>query len=354
MAYNNLNNNTNRNRVSKSQNNLRNRDNLNNKNSTTNNKIYLDRDNKPYRKETLTKGNSSKETKTKDKVEKSNKKNLEDYDEKMQQEILQEMKKIEKRRRFFVTTFLIVGFICIGYAVFYYLTASKSEKRWNDIAALVNSNSLKKEEKTTVTATLSNKETKELTVLPKYETLYNINKKLIGWLKIDDTIIDYPVMQCDNNTYYLDHNFDQQEDKVGTLFLDYQCDVVNGSDNYIIYGHHLQSGKMFSSLENYQSEKFYQKHKIITFDTIYEEQKFEVMYVFRSRVYNDDEVVFKYYQFINANSVEEFNSYMNEMGQMSFYDTGVRANYGDQLLTLSTCDYNENNGRFVVVAKKIN
>ena len=77
------------------------------------------------------------------------------------------------------------------------------------------------------------------------------------------------------------------------------------------------------------------------------------MYAFRSRVYTEDEITFKYYQFINANSEEEFNSYMAEMEAESFYDTGVRAFYGDQLLTLSTCDYQEQNGRFVVVAKRI-
>lgn len=281
-------------------------------------------------------------------------KNLEDYDEDMQVSILKEMKRIENRRKFIILCFSVIGIFCIGYVIIYYFTAYKSEDRWNEIATMVGKENMVSPEKTTVTATLSNEETKELVVLPKYESLYNTNKRLIGWLKIDDTIIDYPVMQCDNNTYYLDHNFDQQEDKVGTLFLDYQCDVVNGCDNYIIYGHHLQSGRMFSSLESYENQSYYNKHKYISFDTIFEEQMFEVMYVFRSRVYTDNDIVFKYYQFINANSEEEFNSAMNEMKLISFYDTGVNAHYGDQLLTLSTCDYNEQNGRFVVVAKRIN
>ena len=133
----------------------------------------------------------------------------------------------------------------------------------------------------------------------------------------------------------------------------YITNVVRGNDNYILYGHHLSSGRMFAALESYESESFFESHRYITFDTIYEEQLFEVMYVFRSRVYNEEDVVFKYYQFIDANSEEEFYSYMNEMADMSFYDTGVTAVYGDTLLTLSTCDYNETNGRFVVVARRI-
>lgn len=341
-------------------------------NDKNSNRVYLDRDssgnlnnkksndkdkkqvNIKSKKASNTSNNSVSKSKKDLKINKANKKvSLDDYDNDTKEAILAEMKRIEKRRKLTVFIFSLIAFICLGYAVYYYLSADKSENRWNEISNMVGKTNLSKPEKTTVTATLSNKETRELTVLPKYETLYNSNKKLIGWLKIDDTIIDYPVMQCDNNTYYLNHNFDQQEDKVGTLFLDYQCDVINGCDNFIIYGHHLQSGRMFSSLEKYENKSYYEKHKYIKFDTIFEEQTFEVMYVFRSRVYNDTDVVFKYYQFINANSEEEFNSALNEMSLISFYDTGVNAYYGDQLLTLSTCDYNENNGRFVVVAKRI-
>ena len=194
----------------------------------------------------------------------------------------------------------------------------------------------------------------DLEVLSEYKTLHNKNKKLIGWIKIDDTIIDYPVMQTVNNEYYLDHNFNQEEDRNGCIFMDYQCDVVEGCDNMILYGHHMQSGKMFGTLNKYSNENYYKEHPKIQFDTIYEKGQYEVMYVFRSKVYSEEEITFKYYQFINAGSEQEFNSYMNEMAALSLYNTGVTANYGDQLLTLSTCDYQENDGRFVVVAKRVN
>ena len=115
----------------------------------------------------------------------------------------------------------------------------------------------------------------------------------------------------------------------------------------------MRSGKMFGDLSKYENQSFYENHKTITFDTIYEEGTYEVMYVFRSHVYQQDEVVFKYYQFIDALSEEEFNSNMDEMAALSFYDTEVKAYYGDELLTLTTCDYEEQDGRFVVVAKRI-
>ncbi len=115
----------------------------------------------------------------------------------------------------------------------------------------------------------------------------------------------------------------------------------------------MNNGKMFSSLIKYANKDFYEKHKIIHFDTIYEKGNYEVMYAFRSRVYAADVITFKYYQFIDADSKEEFDSNMEEMAAISLIDTGVTAHLGDKLLTLSTCDYQEQNGRFVVVAKKI-
>ena len=172
-------------------------------------------------------------------------------------------------------------------------------------------------------------------------------------MKIDGTKIDYPVMQTTDNEYYLDHNMEQQYDKNGTIFMDKDCDVLKPSTNYILYGHHMKSGKMFGQLDLYKEKSFYEEHPYINFDTIYEKGTYQVMYVFRSKVYKEDEIAFKYYQFIDANGEVEFASHMQEMAEMSLYDTGVTAEFGDQLLTLSTCDYQETDGRFVVVAKKI-
>ncbi len=194
---------------------------------------------------------------------------------------------------------------------------------------------------------------KVYTVLDEYKSLYNQNKNLIGWLKIADTNIDYPVMQTDDNEFYLDHDINHKQDKNGTLFMDYQCDVLKPSSNLIIYGHNMRSGNMFGNLDKYKSVEYYKKHPIISFDTIYEKATYEIMYVFNSHIYTEDEITFKYYQMIDIDSEKEFDSNMKNMQEMSLYQTGVEASYGDQLLTLSTCDYEEEDGRFVVVAKRI-
>ena len=277
---------------------------------------------------------------------------LDSYDEKMQQEILLEFKKRERRRRLTVVLCSVVALACFGYFGVYYYFADRTQADFENLASLKGNTTLAAGPPT-VTIHRTEGEEIELEVLEEYQTLYNKNKSLIGWLKIDDTNIDYPVMQTANNEYYLDHNYSQEYDKNGSLFLDKDCDIVHRNTNLIIYGHHMKSGKMFGNLNKYSSEEYAKQHATIQFDTIYEKGTYEVMYVFRSRIYNEEEIVFKYYQFFDAASEKEFNSQMQEMAALSLYDTGVTASYGDELLTLSTCDNSEQDGRFVVVAKRV-
>lgn len=278
--------------------------------------------------------------------------NLSDYDKDMQKQILIEMKKREKRRKLIVALSSLVAVLCFGYFGVYYFFAARTSMDYEQLSDLKGSDALSEtQEKNDFS--LHKSSVKLPDILDEYKTLYSKNKRLIGWLKIDDTNIDYPVMQTENNEYYLDHNFNQEYDKNGSLFLDCDCNVYPRSTNMIIYGHHMKSGSMFGNLQQYAKESYGKKHSVIEFDTIYEKATYQVMYVFRSQVYNEDDVVFKYYQFIEANSEEEFNFYMKEMASMSLYDTGVTANFGDSLLTLSTCDSSQTDGRFVVVAKRI-
>ncbi len=268
-------------------------------------------------------------------------------------------RKAIKRQNFFrgslITVLLLIGVGSIGYFIKYYDDARKVQAESQAFSEL-------KDDKyadilKNVEQVIKKEYAPEVVIPPildEYLALYNKNKSLIGWIKIADTIIDYPVMQTTDNDYYLKHNFNQEKDSNGCIFLDTNCDIVLKNDNYILYGHHMKNGKMFSSLLKYANKDFYEKHKTISFDTIYEKGTYEVMYAFRSRIYNSDEITFKYYQFIDANSKEEFDSYMDEMAKLSLIDTGVTASYGDRLLTLSTCDYQEDkNGRFVVVAKLV-
>lgn len=265
--------------------------------------------------------------------------------------VQEELEKRERRRKILLLLCSVLAVCCIGYFGVYSYFDYKTSASYNALSRLKEKPVQPgKAEPPVIHYTTGNSEPKE--VLDEYKNLLNKNKKLIGWLKIDDTNINYPVMQTTDNEYYLDHNLNQEYDKNGSIFMDKDCDVLKPSTNLILYGHHMKSGQMFGDLDMYSSEDYFKEHRYIRFDTIYEKGLWEVMYVFRSKVYSEEEIVFKYYQFIDALSEQEFNSNMQEMAALSIYDTGVTAQYGDRLLTLSTCDYQEKNGRFVVVAKK--
>ena len=260
----------------------------------------------------------------------------------------------EKRRKWIALFCAVVAVGCLGYFAVYSYYDYRTQSNYEQLAELKEKPQVaQQEDSAPVIHYIDEAQQPEKEVLEEYKNLAKKNQKLIGWVKIDDTNIDYPVMQTSDNEYYQDHNLNQEYDKNGSIFMDKDCDVLKPSTNFILYGHHMKSGQMFGKLDLYEDKEYYEEHPYIQFDTIYEKGLYQIMYVFRSRVYSEEEIVFKYYQFIDAYSEQEFDSNMQEMAAMSLYDTGVTAQYGDRLLTLSTCDYQEKNGRFVVVAKKV-
>lgn len=252
-------------------------------------------------------------------------------------------KKSNNKLKKIVLLLLIIVFVCgIGYTIYYLYNSYKDKKdNTNILNNVIVDDTPVTEEKTEKMLEL--------------EELQKENNEIIGWLEIEDTNINLPVCQTTDNDFYLTHNYKKEKSKGGSLFLDKNFDLVNGSSNYLIYGHRNTQGLMFEDLLKYSKEDFYNNHKTIKFTTNKDDSVYEIMSVFYSRVYYKKEKdVFRYYNFVNANNEEEYNDFVNNCKKSSIYDTGVTANYGDQLLTLSTCEYSQEDGRFVVVAKKVN
>lgn len=189
-------------------------------------------------------------------------------------------------------------------------------------------------------------------MLGRYTDLYAENNDLAGWLSIEGMKIDYPVMQGGDDEYYLHHDFYGEDSKYGCLYVKGQADLAAGT-NFIIYGHNMKDGSMFGDLDLYLKESFYKEHPSISFDTLYEERTYDILAVFRSQVYNTDDDAFKYYRFYEADTQEEFEDFYSNIKELSLYDTGVEAELGDTFLTLSTCAYHVEDGRLVVVAKRV-
>ena len=181
--------------------------------------------------------------------------------------------------------------------------------------------------------------------------LHEENPDCIGWITIEGTRIDYPVMyRPGDKNYYLHRDFNGEYSANGCLYLAKEC-VPGDSDNLIIYGHHMNSGKMLADLEKYKDEDFYKEHPMIQFRTIWGNEEYEILAAFVTPVYTGND--FNYYNFIKAQEVEDYEYFIREIKRKGIYETKVTAFYGEKLLTLSTCEYSQKNGRMVVVAKKV-
>ena len=184
------------------------------------------------------------------------------------------------------------------------------------------------------------------------ENIAKINSDIIGWIKIDGTNIDYPIMQ--NGDYYLHKDIYKNYSSHGTPYLAPFCNLKK-SDNLIIYGHHMKDNTMFSQLEKYKNYNFYLNHKYIKFFTIENgrtiENTYEVMIAFKTIAYSDEG--FRYYSYTDFQNYEDYEEFVENCRNLEFYYTGVVGTHQDKYITLSTCEYSKKNGRMVVVAKKV-
>lgn len=191
-------------------------------------------------------------------------------------------------------------------------------------------------------------------ILPQYQQLYLENGDFVGWLTIEAAGVDYPVMQTPgDNEYYLRRGFDGLYALSGSLFLDEHCRLDSpATANWLIYGHNMSDGSMFGQLDRFADEDFYRQHPTFTFDTLYEEMQWQIIAVLRTEVGADD---LPYYTFFDAENEQDWQARYQAVMDLALYDTGVTADYGDQLLTLSTCGTTSSttDKRFAVVAKRI-
>ncbi len=251
---------------------------------------------------------------------------------------LKNSKKIKILLLIVLTTIVVLG---VTYMSYYLYNNYKTRKDNTEILGNVKIN------ETDITGTKTER-------MLQLEELQKENEEIIGWLEIEGTNINYPVLQASDNDYYLTHNYKKEKSSTGSIFLDKDFDLINGSSNYLIYGHRSKSGLMFEDLMKYAKEDFYKEHTKVKFTTNKDDSLYEILSVFYSRVYYKSEKnVFRYYYFVNANNEQEYNDFVNNAKKVSLYDTGVTANYGEQLLTLSTCEYSQEDGRFAIVCKKV-
>lgn len=186
----------------------------------------------------------------------------------------------------------------------------------------------------------------------KFTDLLNINNEIKGWIKINNTVIDYPVTQSEDSTFYLEHNYKKESSRYGSIFIDSACKDGVNSKNIILHGHHMRDGQMFAALMKFSDLNFYKSTPIIIFDSIDREMKWKIISIFKTNTLPDQGEIFNYlvFSFMNA---ESFLNYVHKVKMRSLIDIPVDINEDDQLITLSTCSYEFTDFRTVLVARKV-
>lgn len=246
------------------------------------------------------------------------------------------------KRKVLMVILIIVLCVSIAYVIYHFYSQWKNKNLLDELSDFVE-----------VPTSEENKQNKDEEFLQKLQELKQENSDLVGWLTIDGTDVNYPVLQTDNNDFYVNHNFEKEYNELGSIFLDKDCSIQKPTANFLIYGHRSNGGQMFESLTKYKEKDFYEEHPTFQFATLDEVSEYEIIAVFQSQVYLKSQDVFKYYFFKDAANEQEFNQYIQNVKELSLYEIDATASYGEQLITLSTCDYHVEDGRFAIVAKKL-
>ena len=250
-------------------------------------------------------------------------------------------KKIKKVKMIGITILAVLFLISATYLVLHFYNSNKNKKLYEDLDLDID---VVMEEITKVDSKF----------VAKVKELQQENSDVVGWIRIENTNINYPLLQGTDNDYYLTHNYKKEYSSYGSIYLKTQSDIKDVNSNVHIYGHSFKDKQMFGTLKEYKSKEFYKEHPIIYIATEEDEAEYQIIYVFKSRIFYKDETnVFRYYQCYNFNNEEEYNYYIENCKAVQLYDTGITAKYGEQLITLSTCDSSQDDTRIVVVAKKI-
>lgn len=200
-------------------------------------------------------------------------------------------------------------------------------------------------------------ESAEVEVLAEYMPYYEQNNDFVGWISMYP-YIQYPVVQSEDNEYYLKHNFEGGYNENGTIFADYQGKIsaTEMPHNTLLYGHNLITNNFFQPLSNFRKEgiSFLKDNYLLEFDTLYERNQYKIFSVFLTNTKTEHGEVFDYWTQVYFSSKSEFNNFVAECLDRSYFHTGVDLQYGDELLTLSTCDFSMfSDMRLVVVARKV-
>lgn len=287
--------------------------------------------------------------------------------------------KYEKRKKrapawYYILLVLLIGVFvfCAWYLADYFLGSKEQADAYEDLAAMVEAarptapaatdapgsdataapGETQGEQAPALPPRPAENKVNEEGILLEYASLYEMNPDLAGWISIEGTRVNYPVMHTPGRTdYYLQRNFGGDFSSWGCIYAREECDLNAPSDNVTIYGHNMKDGSMFAGLNDYTSREFWEEHRYIRFDTLSEHHTYEIFAVFTTTASEGEG--FDYHEFVDAADEMEFDTFIAKCLSLSLYGTDIVPSYGDKIICLSTCEYTQTNGRLVVAAVRI-
>lgn len=185
----------------------------------------------------------------------------------------------------------------------------------------------------------------------KFKLAKQTNSEIIAFIKINDTRIDYPVLQTKDNDFYMTRNVKKEKDRNGSIFADYEVSIKDDPDNLIIYGHHMRNKNMFHDLSKFRDSRFFNNHRYFNIEFEDHTRKYEVILL--AVVNLENEGVFEYNTHLNWSENMNAEKYVKAFRSYQKNSRDVKVESKDKLLTLSTCAYEYKDGRLVIVAKEV-
>ena len=263
----------------------------------------------------------------------------------------------EKIRKFLAIVFLLIFIISITYIIAYFYTTYKNETNLKELQSIMNTvrvvenkNIASENEPQNANSYEVNQEKNNNAKIENFKELKKLYSNIVAWIEIENTTINYPIMQSNDNDYYLYRNYKNEYSRYGSIFLDYKYDFSKDSQNFLIYGHNNNDEMMFNELLKYQEKEYFEAHPSINLITENDITNYKIVSVFKSQVYSQDATnVFRYYNYVDLSNEDTFTNYITNVKKASIYDIDIEPQLGDDIITLSTCEYSKPNGRFVIV-----
>lgn len=266
------------------------------------------------------------------------------------------VKEISKMRKLAIALLVLIIIGAVSYLGIEVFKIYKQKEKYDELAQFLIANTI---DNNVQKVEIENVIEESQVVTQRMEKIKELNKKnsdIVAWIEIPNTTINYPVLKGEDNSFYLNHDYEKKFSNLGSIFLDKDVDIDKPSTNLLMYGHRNKSNMMFEHVYKYRNEAFYKEHPDIRFTTLNSDSEYTIIGAMYAKSYEFNEDIdgsaFKFYNFIEANNEEEFDNYINNIKSNSVYEIDDTAKYGDKLITLCTCEYTQKNGRFIVVAKK--